>query len=260
MGKIRYHISKTEFKQAWKRNKGNVAAIARDFNVPWDVARRKVTLWGYERLHTRNTYSFNENYLDQIDEHKKGFWLGYLFGNSYLSLDGTRAHCTTVSTNRERQLLFDLVKDLKGTHNIKPTSRVYLTSNHFAEVLVSHGKGYKWKCKEPPTVYPEIGDAYQLDFIHGWIRGNSSCLLDNRTGKRILFISSREPGVLQNIHDFIGIGGSLKERSQKNGWKLIYGGANQIAHLESLGIQLPSEQFVKERRMQNPLAKPILNV
>ena len=246
----RYKIDKNDFEKAWKKNDGIVSAVARDLNASRDAINLRMKRWGYKKTNTRiKKHLFNEHYLDQIDQHQKAFWLGYLFANSYLGLHSTRTHTITISTNRERQLLYNLIRDLNGTHNIELVQNVYLTSNHFAEVLISYGKGYKWKSKGSPTIYPEIEDAYQLYFIHGWIRGNSSCRLDNRTNKRILSISSGEPGVLQNIRDFIGIGGSLKERSQKNGWELIYGGAKQIAHLESLGIQLPSKEFIKKRRL-----------
>jgi len=55
---------------------------------------------------------------------------------------------------------------------------------------------------------------------------------------------------LTNIRDFLNIGGSIKESSTKNGWELVYGGPRQVAHLESLGIELPSEEFCKARRQR----------
>jgi len=60
-----------------------------------------------------------------------------------------------------------LVDDLDGSHQIGTAAALYLTSNHFAEVLMERGKGYKWKSKEPPTVYPEIDDDYQLKSFAG---------------------------------------------------------------------------------------------
>jgi hypothetical protein len=248
-GRIRYKVNRAEFRKAWKKNKGNISAVARDLKVSRNAVCLRVDKWRYKKINTRiRKRYFNEHYLDQIDDNRKGFWLGYLFGNSHLELRDDRAHGVTVTTNRQPQLLYDLVDDLEGTHDLDSTAALYLISNHFAEVLADHGKGYKWKSKEPPTVYPEIDDDYQVDFIHGWIRGNSSCRLDNRTDKRVLSISSREPGVLANIKDYLGIGGSLKERSTKNGWELVYGGPRQVAHIESLGIELPSEDFCKARR------------
>lgn len=248
-GLIRYKIDPIKFKKTWKKNSGNVSAVARDLGVSRVAVVNRMNNWGYKKINTRiYTHKFNEYYLDHIDDSKKGFWLGYLFANSHLELLRDRASTTTISDNRERQLLYGLIRDLNGTHDPNSVKSIHLTSNHFAEVLMAYGKGYKWKSKEPPTVYPEINDDYQLDFIHGWIRGNSSCRLDNRTDKRVLAISSRDAGVLQNIRDYIGIGGSLKERSTKNGWELVYGGPNQIIHLESLGIILPSEEFIRIRR------------
>jgi hypothetical protein len=252
---IRYNVDRKAFDKAWVDNNGNVSAVARDLNISFDAASLRMKKWGYKKIHTRTAKNFfNEHYLDQINQKQKAFWLGFLFANSYLHLSDRRAHSTLVETDREKQLLFDLIVDLDGTHNIG-TNNILLTSNHFANVLMSYGKGYKWRSKQPPTVYPEIDDDYQIDFIHGWIRGNSSCTLDRRTGKRVLRISSREPGVLQNIRDFLEIGGSLKERPQKNGWQLAYGGCNQIAYLESLGIKLPTKEFIRDRYIQCVNAK-----
>lgn len=245
---IKYKVEQNEFDKAWIKNNGNVSAIARDLNISFCAAAWRRDNWGYQKINTRiakNT--FNEHYLDRIDKKRKAFWLGFLFANSSLDLRGTRAHSTTIGTNREKQLICNFVTEINGTHNTECVRGIELTSNHFADVLISYGKGYKWKSKQPPTVYPEIADEYQIDFIHGWIRGNSSCTVDQRTGDRILSISSRESEVLENIRDFIDIGGSLKERNQKNGWELRYTGASQIAYIESLGIELPTVEFIINR-------------
>jgi len=73
-GRIRYEVGRSEFRKAWNKNNGNTAAVASDLNISRNAVVLRMERWGYKKVNTRiPKRHFNEHYLDQINDNRKGF-------------------------------------------------------------------------------------------------------------------------------------------------------------------------------------------
>jgi hypothetical protein len=127
-------------------------------------------------------YFFNENYFENIDCHKKAYWLGWLMADGYVEHD---FKSTTIRLQeRDSCILKEFKKDLDYTGEVKriksklnnktyPLVCLRLYSTKMARDLAKYNViPAKGKCKLPPTNIPE---EFIPSFILGEFEGDGSC-------------------------------------------------------------------------------------
>ena len=144
---------------------------------------------------TKTRCKINETYFDNIDSHRKAYYLGLLFA------DGTvhsKNNLVQISLQeRDKDIIYQLQKDLECDYKIsvieynKKNSNwqnqyyIAITNKHIHDALISHGMlPNKSLILEFPTNLPE---EYYSSFILGYMDGDGNIA---KNEKRISLIST----------------------------------------------------------------------
>lgn len=73
-----------EMYRLFSKEKNTIAQIAKKFNVSNQTVSRRLEETFNIKNFSNNKYIYNEYYFNEIDDHDKAYWLGFIFGDGYI--------------------------------------------------------------------------------------------------------------------------------------------------------------------------------
>ena len=151
----------------------------------------------------------NENYFENIDSHKKAYWLGFICADGHIYQNGYMSIVI-----KDLEILEKFSKDIKSTYKIseihmfdKRTNQTYheyslkISNKNFVSHIVNHGITYN---KTDILNFPNIKEEYYPSFIAGLFDGDGSVCIRNNGASEVLgcnLISTKE--VLDHINKWL---------------------------------------------------------
>lgn len=151
----------------------------------------------------------NENYFENIDSHKKAYWLGFICADGHIYQNGYMSIVI-----KDLEILEKFSKDIKSTYKIseirmfdKRTNQTYheyslkISNKSFVSHIVNHGITYN---KTDILNFPNIKEEYYPSFIAGLFDGDGSVYVRNNGASEVLgcnLISTKE--VLDHINKWL---------------------------------------------------------
>lgn len=221
--------------------------ICEKFQISKNSLLNRITNNKWEREERRNTYSFDENYFDVIDDEHKAYWLGFLYADGYILSKRNRVDRKNEQQSfgfaisvKDNELFEKFKKDLKAENPVhyyrnnsfpeaKEYGRILLTSQHTVDSLKKLGvmENKTFFLKEPP-----IDKKWFPAFLRGYSDGDGSVYICKNGNFGWSILGTKE--LLLSIQDFLGTRVQLSQRfpeRENNNYSLDYCGKVQVPKL-----------------------------
>lgn len=161
-------------------------------------------------MNNKSKLSFNINYFDIIDDHKKAYWLGYI------AADGCLKNNKVVINTKDKEVLVKFKNDLESDHKLCTINRFDKRTNKYyiSYSLSITNKVFTQKLqnfininKSQYFIIPNINNEYIPAFIAGMFDGDGSIGYKNNK-IRISLISTLE--CLEQIKEILVLNTDIK--------------------------------------------------
>lgn len=170
----------------------------------------------------------NKSYFENVDNEKKAYWLGFLYGDGNISKN--KRQLTLVSKDREHLEKFK--RDLDCDYEIKPVNKIHriiISSTKICKDLIQLG------CVPHKTFKLEKIPDIQTDLIRHFIRGlfdADGCIYKRKYG--IGFTIRGNPPLLKDIQNYLWSFAIVSSKTKINNRNLYYSGINALLIFEHL--------------------------
>ena len=151
----------------------------------------------------------NENYFENIDSHKKAYWLGFICADGHINKQGY----LTIAI-KDKEILEKFTKDTNSTYKIQHvfqldnrTGKSYekysccFSNKVFVSHIINHGVTHD---KSDVLNFPNIDEQYYSSFIAGLFDGDGSVYVKDNGVTKVLgcnLISTKE--VLNHVNNWL---------------------------------------------------------
>lgn len=222
--------------------------ICEEYNISMSSLLSRIVNNKWERGKKRNTYTFNEEYFDNIITEHQAYWLGFLYADGYIlsarkdpKRSGASQSFGFSIAESDSELFIKFKKDLQSTNpvhyyqnnakfnNSQRCGRILLTSQHTVDSLKRYGvvENKTFFLKAPP-----INEELIPHFVRGYSDGDGSIIIDKNNKYQWQMLGTKE--LLTFIQNFFNTNVSLTQRypeRENNNFTLHYGGNQQVPKL-----------------------------
>lgn len=223
--------------------------ICDEYNISMISLMSRITNNKWERGKRKNSYTFNEEYFDNITTEHQAYWLGFLYADGYILSARNRPDRPNESQSfgfsiaeSDSELFIKFKEDLQATNpvhyyknnniefkNAQQCGRILLTSQHAVDSLKKYGivENKTFFLKAPP-----INEKLIPAFIRGYSDGDGSIIIDKNNKYQWQILGTK--ALLTFIQEFFNTSINLSQRfpeRNNNNFTLHYGGNQQVPKL-----------------------------
>jgi len=133
----------------------------------WEEAKEAVGLESRQTSEWRKK-PLNRSYFDEVDTTEKAYWLGFLYGDGYVSLTDDHASCVLHLKESDKSHIQKFIDAIDSGHKLqqpKDGYRVKIGNKEFVESLVELGCDRDKTTSE--ALPPLIGEELRVAFTRG---------------------------------------------------------------------------------------------
>lgn len=216
-----------------------VKEIADEHKIDERTVSRILKKFGHKvcAYHPSPIYTCNESYFENIEDHEKAYWLGFIYADGCVVFDKVKnSYILSISLdNRDKEHLELFKTCINSNHPIGMDGRgcvqLRIHSRKMFEDLVKRGViPKKTKVVQLPK---NIKEEYYCSFILGYFDGDGSVIPVKEKNKRALFnISSGSREILEQMQLILGDKVNIKLSKidySRGTFKIAYGGNVKVS-------------------------------